>query len=201
VAAGLGIRDLPPPLPKVIDRDVTPEVAISSALSLFARPGDGRIAARRIAILVEDGCDGAALRALADRLALEGAVPKFLAARLGAVETASGEPLEVDASLEVSPSVLFDAVVLSGGPAAVRLAGDALVLEFVKDQFRHCKTIFAIEEGTGVLAAAGVPTTLPGGEADPGLVLGATAADGATAFIGGVAQHRHFARETDPPRI
>ena len=44
---------------------ITPEVTVSPALSLFARPGDGSIHARRVAILVADGCDGAALVALA----------------------------------------------------------------------------------------------------------------------------------------
>jgi catalase len=201
VAAGLGIRELPPPLPKVLERDVKPEVTASAALSLFARPGDGRIAARRIAILVADGCDDAALRALRDRLAAEQAVPKFLAARLGAVEGRSGEPLEIDASIEVMPSVLFDAVVVAGGDAAAPLAADALAIEFVKDQYRHCKAIFAIGDGTRVLEAAAVPLALPDGSADPGLVTAGDAAAGTAAFIAAVAQHRHFARETDPPRV
>ena len=62
VAAGLGIREMPAPMPKVLTRDVTPEVSVSPALSLFARPGDGSIRTRRVAILVADGCDGAVAR-------------------------------------------------------------------------------------------------------------------------------------------
>ena len=42
------------PMPKVLPTDVTPEVEASPALSLFARPGDGGIRARRVAILVAD---------------------------------------------------------------------------------------------------------------------------------------------------
>ena len=34
VAAGLGIREMPAPMPKVLDADVTPEVSVSPALSL-----------------------------------------------------------------------------------------------------------------------------------------------------------------------
>ena len=60
MAAGLGIREMPAPMPKVLTRDVTPEVTVSPALSLFARPGDGSIRTRRVAILVADGCDGEA---------------------------------------------------------------------------------------------------------------------------------------------
>ncbi len=36
VAAGLGLREMPTPMPKALTRDVTPEVSASSALSLFA---------------------------------------------------------------------------------------------------------------------------------------------------------------------
>ncbi len=51
---------------------------MSPALSLFARPGDGSIRTRRVAILVADGCDGKSLVALAARLTSEGAVPRFV---------------------------------------------------------------------------------------------------------------------------
>ena len=62
-----------------------------------------------------------------------------------------------------------------------------------------------------MLAEAGIDTQLPDGSADPGLFLmppadakgKATPADHGSlqAFIAGVAKHRHFARETDPPRV
>src|SRR5205814_9719384 len=40
VAAGLGIREMPAPMQKVLKQKITPEVTVSPALSLFARPGD-----------------------------------------------------------------------------------------------------------------------------------------------------------------
>ena len=103
VAKGLGIRDLPPPMPKVRPDDVTPEVTASPSLSLFARPGSAGVQTRRVAILVADGCDGVAVQALAERLSREGAVPRFVGLSLGAVEALSGEPLEVDTSIEATP--------------------------------------------------------------------------------------------------
>jgi catalase len=53
-----------------------------------------------------------------------------------------------------------------------------------------------------VLDKAGIPHRLPSDEHDPGLLLGATA-DGALAdaFLGALARHRQFDRETDPPRV
>ena len=177
VASGLGIRELPSPMPKVQAREITPEVTASPALSLFARPGDGSIKARRVAILVADGCDGAALVALSGRLTAEGAVPRFVGIMLGSVAPATGDPIEVDVSVEAAPSVLYDAVVLPGGAGAVRsLRADGRVLEFLKDQYRHCKTILALGEGTQLLDACGISPSLPTGEPDPGMV---TASDGA----------------------
>src|SRR4030095_12785760 len=96
VAAGLGIREMPAPMPKILTRDVTPEVVLSPALSLFARPGDGSIRTRRVAILIADGCNGEALLALAKRLDSEGAVPRFVSTALGSVQPSAGDEIEVD---------------------------------------------------------------------------------------------------------
>ena len=201
VAAGLGIRDLPEPMPKVMTRDVTPEVSASPALSLFARPGDGSIRTRRVAIIVADGCDAGALTAIADRLTDEGAVPRFASTRLGSVQPATGEAIEIDVSLEAAPAVLYDALVLPSGPDVLTaLRGDGRTLEFIKDQYRHCKPILALGESNQLLDACGIGTTLPGGQPDPGILVAsdATAID---AFVAAIAKHRHFARETDPPRV
>jgi catalase len=93
------------------------EVEGSPGLSLFARPGSAHAAGRRVAVLVAPGVDGAPLRAAYRRLAEARAVPRFVGLRLGRVDTTDGEPIEVEASVEAMPSVLWDAVVLPGGDA------------------------------------------------------------------------------------
>jgi catalase len=201
VAAGLGIRDMPAPMPKVVTRDVTPEVGVSPALSLFARPGDGSIRARRVAILLADGCDGRSLVALAARLTSEGAVPRFVGTTLGSVQPAAGDAIEVDVSLEAAPAVLYDALVLPDGAAAAEaLRADGRTLEFIKDQYRHCKPILAMGAGEQLLRACGIDAELPDGQPDPGLVI-ASDTSAATDFVAAIAKHRHFDRETDPPRV
>jgi catalase len=202
VATGLGMRPMPAPMPKVLETDVTPEVDTSPALSLMARPGDGSIKARRIAILVADGAESQSLEALAGELLAAGAVPRFVGARLGEV-TMTGGARQVDATVETMPSVLWDAVVIPDGDDAVEQLGiDGRVLEFIKEQYRHCKPILAIGSATGLLQKAGIPETLVSGHADPGLLLveGDDSA-GITAFIAAIGKHRHFERETDPPRV
>ena len=201
VASRLGMRELPPPMPKALKGDVAPEVTVSPSLSLFARPGQAGVAARRVAFLVADGADTERVTDLVERLTADGAVPRFLAPRLGTITTASGATLEVDAPIETSPSVLWDAVVIPGGNGISVLSSDGLALEFVKDQFRHCKTMLAIGTGRQLLDAAGIPATL----ADAGPVPGILAVDGkkidVEAFVAALARHRHFERETDPPRV
>jgi catalase len=202
VAAGLGIREMPAPMPKVLLDDVTPEVSASPALSLFARPGDGSIRTRRVAIFAADGCDGAALVTLADRLTTEGAVPRFVSTTLGAVQPSAGDVIEVDVSLEAAPAVLYDALVLPDGDDAVNaLRGDGRTLEFIKDQYRHCKPILAFGAGKQLLADCGIDAMLPDGQPDPGLVLPSKTSEGIDEFVAAIAKHRHFARETDPPRV
>ena len=199
VADGLG---LPVPAPQeraLAKRPPKLPVERSPALSLLSRPGEPDIRGRRVALLVAEGADADPLRAVHAALAQAGAVPRWVGARLGAVTAADGSPLHVEISLEAGPSVLWDAAVLPGGEASTALSQQGQALEFIKDQYRHCKTILAVGRGGSLLEAAGIPYALPDGSADPGLLL--DPADAPTAFAGALARHRHYARETDPPRI
>jgi catalase len=198
VAAGLGIDDMPEPMPKVMQKRVRPEVTQSRALSLFARPGDGTIRTRRVAIIVADGVpDG--IDSLSEQLAQQGAVPVILGARLGRVTSLGGRSIEISAPLDVAPAVVFDALVLPGGDAAAaEMAQNGRVLEFIKDIYRHCKPMLVLGEATRLLEAAGVPAALPSGEPDTGLIVSDGAPNSASAFIKAIAMHRHFARESEP---
>jgi catalase len=196
--------DMPKPLPKVLKNVPKPEIAISPALSLFALPGDGSVRTRRVAILVADGVDGDAAETLLAGLAKQGAVPRFVGPRLGSVETATGDTLEVEVTFETMPSVLFDAVAVLGGKAAFAVLGNiGHVLEFIKDQYRHAKPILALGEGADLVENAGAPATLPSGEPDPGMLIGrhATASRALPDFVKAIARHRHHEREMDPPEL
>src|SRR6185503_21297920 len=114
----------------------------------------------------------------------------------------AGDAIEVDVSLEAAPAVLYDALVLPDGADAVNaLRRDGRTLEFIKDQYRHCKPILALGAGEALLRACGIDATVPDGQPDPGLILASAAGAGTDAFVAAIAKHRHFARETDPPRV
>ncbi len=203
VAEGLGMSPLPEPMPKAIDTVAKPEIKVSPALSLLGRGPDDSIAARKVAILVANGIIGSDAIAVHTALFGEGAVPRFVAPRIGTVTTNEGDAIEADASLENEPGVLFDALVLAHGPAVVEaLCADAHTLEFIKDQYRHGKTLLVLGASRALLDMAGVGTTLPDGSADPGIVVSEGAsAKAIEAFIEAIAQHRHPQRETDPPKV
>jgi catalase len=203
VAQGLGMP-MPAPLPKAIDTVIEPEVTRSPALSLFARPGDGNIRTRHVALLIADGVDGESLDAIHQGLTELGAVPRYVGARLGQVKTTEGNQIEVEVTLETTPSVLYDAIVVPGGKNAVKTLGSlGHALEFVKDQYRHCKPILAISEGADLLQNAGIPAALPSGKPDPGLLLfeDGIGKDAVSQFAQAIAKHRHFARAMDPPGV
>jgi catalase len=202
VAAGLGIKEMPEPMPKVLQTKVRPEVRESKPLSLFARPGQAGIRARRIALLVADGVGSSRAKAIAERLTSHGAVPVFVAPRLGEIAT-DGDAIQADASLEVAPGVVFDAmVIVDGGDSGKTLAANGRALEFLKDQYRHCKPIMVLAGALSVLDQAGIPRALPNGKSDTGLILGSGDAEPPVdAFIRAVAAHRHFDRESDPPVV
>ena len=200
VAEGLGIA-VPPALPRALAKPQPPEVTKSPALSLTARPGDGGIATRRIALLAAEGVDGASIVATKEALRKAGAVPTVIAPRIGPVKTADGSALEADGSFENSAPVCFDAVVLPDGQAAVdRLARLGPAMDFIVNQHRHGKTLLALGASSALLDKAGISADLPGGGTDPG-VLTSGKSTGLDAFIRAVAKHRHPERESDPPMV
>ncbi len=201
LAQDLGMA-MPAPLPKALENPASPEVETSPALSLLARPGDGGIRTRKVAVLIANGVEGASLGKLVTALVAEGAVPRLVAARLGTYTGVSGETFAADATLENTPGFLFDALVLPDGAAAVEaLDGDAHTLEFLRDQYWHCKPILAFGASDALLAEAQIPLALAGDVPDPALILAdAAAADEAiAAFVQALGKPRDFAREANPP--
>ena len=197
VADGLGIP-LPEPLPRALGRAPRPEVETSPTLSLTARPGNGDIATRHIAILIDDEFDSAAISAHAVLLE-KGAVPRFVGPRLGTFMSSAGTDVEAEISLEAGPAVVYDAVILPGGPAAAKLAGNGAAVEFVKDMYRHCKAILAPADADPILDKVGVPKKAP---EDSGLVRTRGGDPGGLdRFIAAIAAHRAYERETDPPLV
>ena len=198
IAKKLGITELPPPMPLATDQVFKPEVEKSDFLSLMAHPGEEGIKTRKVAILCEDGVDGAAVRELGATLIEQGAVVRIVSSRLGEIAGAGGA-VEADTTYEASPSVVFDAMVVPGGKAAAEaLMKNGGALGFVRTLFRHCKQMLVLGEGSQVLKKAGIDPAA----GYPGVHVAPKGSDDLTGqFIDSMTRHRSFARETDPPLV
>lgn len=172
-------------------------LAPSPSLSMAVGKSAG-IATRKVAILVADGVNGAAVRAVQQALAAAGAMSKLVGPTLCPVRCAGGEPLAVDATLDNAPSVLFDALYLAPTEAGAEgLAGDARALRAVEQACRHGKTVAASGSGARLIAAVGVDPTRLG-------VLVNPSDDVPTAFtaalVTAMGQHRHWGLEAPTSR-
>jgi hypothetical protein len=98
-------------------------------------------------------------------------VTRYVSVRLASVTGATGVAVEADATLENSPSVLFDGLILPEGAQALVKSGQAV--EFLKDQFRHCKTILVMGGASALLEKAGIRFDAP----DAGLILAKSGSD------------------------
>ncbi|MGM9488161.1 catalase [Ideonella sp. YS5] len=206
VAAGLGMDPLPDPLPLALSDPAPPEVTRSPALSLLARPGDGSLKGRKIALLVAPGVHGASLTAVQEALVEQGAVARLVGTRIGRMPTSDGDTLDADASLENEPGFLFDALVLPDGAEGVAaLAQDGHTMEFIRDQYRHCKAILVLGTSRELMLQAGLPASLrkSHSQGTTGIIFAEadTASTAVRYFAEAVSRHRHFGREMDPPQL
>jgi catalase len=98
------------------------------------------------------------------------------------------------------PSCLFDAVVVPDGEASTEaLCALGHAVEFVKDQYRHCKTLLAVGAGQALLEKAALPL-----DADDAALIVSPAGElrsGTKALLAGLAKHRNWDRALDPPPV
>jgi catalase len=185
---------------------VAQAIETSPTLSMLNNPNFPKdtIKTRKIAVLLADGFDDAAVDNMNKALLTAGATPKTVAPRLGVVTGADGAQLKVDFSFLTASSVLFDAIYIPGGDASVAaLTAQPEAYEFVAEAYKHCKAIAAVGAGVGLLANS-LPRKFSEGEdagkqpaVNEGVVSSRDAAISsvAAAFIKAIAQHRHWERE------
>jgi catalase len=174
-----------------------PSLEAAASLSMENNGNGTSIATRRVAILVASGVEVGAMRVIQQALQEAGARSCVLAANLGSVATASGQQLAVDHTFATMSSVMFDAVLVPGGPTSVQsLAANGDAVHFVLEAYRHGKTIGVIGEGVTLLRTLGidadgtpdVPGVVPGRNDPP------SRAQLAQEFMAALARHRHWTR-------
>ncbi|MEK6289759.1 MAG: catalase-related domain-containing protein, partial [Acidobacteriota bacterium] len=218
VAEGLGLSvpaKLDKPINMSIPADGNPlrfqpkrapqEITVSPALSMVSSPKD-TIKTRKIAFLVADGFDDAAVLNMKKALIAAGAMCMTVAPRLGVLTGAGGETIKADFSFLTGSSVLFDAVYVPAGAASVEaLKKEPEAVNFLNEAYKHCKTIAATAAGVELLNTSDAREDSTAGEnsAGGGLAVnhgvitsrGASLDRVATEFIKALAHHRHWERE------
>jgi len=154
VAAGLNV-EAPKASPTAAPvRDMDPSLAlriIGGPLELDTLKG------RAVGVLIADGSDAKAIKALRKAVKAEGGRTLIIAPKAGGATLSDGSLLKADGQLAGTPSVTVDAVavVLSADGCAMLLK-DAAAVQFVMDAFGHLKAIGASDEAQPLLDRAGV---------------------------------------------
>jgi catalase len=168
----------------------------SPPLSIHRSAKPGMVTAK-VAILVADGFDEAAVKAITQAVTAAGGQAKLVAPHGGVVVGDAGGELPVDFSLPTVASVLFDGVVVAGGEACAEALGqETRAIEFVEEAYKHCKAIAALGVGAAELLTAtraGVGMQ----DNDPGVIVGeGSIKKDAAKFVEALSQHRNWQRET-----
>ena len=224
VAGGLGMKKIPKisgPLNLGFPADANPaawqpkpankKVSASPALRIIDNPNAPKkpsIRTRKVAILVADGSDTQAINDMKKALIAAGATPRLVGRHVGPFKPSGAAEMNAEDSIFTTSSVLFDAVYVPGGKAAIgALKMEGQAIEFLVDAFKHYKTISATGAGVDLLVQAGIRGAKPhpqaGPDADPsaGVIVGddTQTARVAKQFIAAMAQHRHWSRGLKPP--
>ena len=158
VAAGLGV-DLPKaskPARAKIEMERSPALSIQ-------RNAKATLEGRKIGVLIADGSDAKALKALRQAAEKQGAALFVVSPRVHNVELSDGKAVKADGQLQGSPSAMFDAVaVIVDEAAAKTLSREGAAVKWVMDAYAHLKAIGASDAAKPLLDRAGV-------EADEGV--------------------------------
>lgn len=179
---GLPVPSAPTVTPK------TPAPQSSPALSLMNHV-PGNIKSRKVAILVANGVDGAAIDTFKAKLAEQGALAKVIGPSPAPVKTADGQMLAVDAAMDGMPSVMFDAVFVPGGAdAAAAMAKSGEAKHYLLETYKHLKPIVVLGAARPLLASLNLTP-------DAGLLEGDDVDGVFGNFAQALGQHRVWARE------
>jgi catalase len=154
VGEALGLKAMPKPadaaMPTRQDLDPSP------ALSIIEK-GPQRFEGRKLGILVSDGTDAGLLGELQAATLKVGATFEVIAPKIGGAKASDGSWIEADQMIDGGPSVLYDAIALLPGAAAMNdLIQEATARDFVADAFAHCKFIGYGEPAIALFEKAGI---------------------------------------------
>lgn len=150
VADGLGM-DLPDAAPMA---KAPVDAAPSDALSILKQAKHDP-KGRKLGILVGDGANADAVKALKDAAKAAGASVMIVAQKIGGATLSDGSVEKADGQLAGTPSTMFDAVAITTGKEGFdKLIADPDAIEFAGAAWNHLKALGLCPGGRKILAKA-----------------------------------------------
>ncbi len=127
------------------------------------------------------------LKAVKSALEEKAAMVKIVSPHGGTITCDSNKEHKVDAAIDTTESVLFDAVYIPGGQASVdKLLKHPKFIKFINEALKHCKAIATDNEGEQLLDK----TYAADYKDDEAVFINSDVAD----FAKAIAQHRNWKR-------
>jgi len=130
----------------------------------------------RVAILVGEGVNGAGVKTIYHQLVAYGALPCLVDCNSERPVITEYIDLNVDQCVSTSRATVYEAIVIPDGDAfAKNCQSNISTLNFVRQEYNHCKPILAIGAACLVLERSNISSVLPSGLADPSIIIGTSA--------------------------
>lgn len=167
----------------------------STALSILKNPVKS-IKTRKVAFLATPKSDMTAMRAAHSTLQAAGVVVEYIVPQPGVVKAAV---TGAEKCLASTPSHAYDAVLIFAAATDYQAKDLGLVLRFVGQTFKHCKTIGSVEKGHNLLSQASFGLAFTSnGVTEAGIIIlerKKTLKSALEEFIAQLKCHRHWERE------
>ncbi|MFA0962928.1 catalase [Roseivirga sp. BDSF3-8] len=173
VAEGLGVKPMPKAATPAMEvrRDLKP----SDPLSILKNTPDN-FRGRKIGILVSEGFEAEAVKALKEAAEKAGAMVEMVGPRVAGVTCSEGKSHQMDEKVDGGPSVMYDAVAVIGSKEGIEdLAAMPPAREFVANSYAHYKFVAYNEAAMPLFEKTGLPKSLDKGFMN--LSNGSSAAD------------------------
>lgn len=182
VAEGLGVT---PPA-----NTANPAAFSSPALSMANTPKSPKT--KKVAILIEEGFNKAQFDAVSAAITGAGAYFDVVSCKLGPVTACDNGTVESNQTYATTAAVFYDAAYIPGGAHAESLNGSADVQCFLRDTYRHYKTIGLSGEAEVLLGMF-----RSGQNPEPGIVCeqGGNMEGYVNDFLAALTTGRHFERK------
>lgn len=114
-------------------------------------------ATRKIAVLIEKGFDKAETTSVLNAIKQANICFDVISSKLGPVQSSDGKKMPASKSFLTAASVNYDGVYIPGGRKSREALGEnGDALHFVKEAFKHCKTLAASNDGVDLVSDSGI---------------------------------------------